>query len=277
MILKDLQEMINRTVFCASGRKVESGKEVFEVFIEKKDGELIMAATDRQRLGFSRHFIGDKFPDFDGVFVSAPFLTKIAKQKKSEDPVSITINDKEVNFQIGFSNVTTKAISENLFNLYDDDKISKLFHCVVPKKVMGGFIRHYRNTKSFNTLFSLSLTVNRKVLINSLKNVSVIMDPLRLFPVDIDISPGTMSLSTCDYYGSAEDEIPCDYSGEKTSLLLYAKYFSEVIECIDTDNIQIMFNSVKSTVAVFPVTESLPENSSQVQDNYYFLNQMIRE
>jgi len=279
MQLKDFQEMINQTIFCVSSKKNEAGKEIFGVYMEKNKGKLVIAATDEKKLGFSSRFIGDDFPDFQGLFLPAGVLRKISRRKRNDETLSISItgtefepsgrpenSDKKVNFHIGSACIPSKIISKEYFHLFSAEDIAKLFPCIVPVKVMGQFFQSYRDTEKFNQRLPLSFTVDRTALVNSLKIVSVIMEPWRLFTVELDITPGNLALHTGDSEATADDEIPCDYSGDKRPLRLYAKYFTEIVEQIKTERVKIMFNKGKNTIAVLPVPE---------QDIYYFLNQVI--
>jgi len=175
MILKDFQEMINQTIFCVSGRRIEAGREVFEVYLEKTGGKLTLAATDNYRLGVSIRAIGDDFPDFDGVFISAAVLRKIAERKRNTALLSISVSRNEVsgagdivNFYIGSACVSVKAIPSEFFHLYSAEDISRRFSCIVPVKVMGEFIKFYRKTREFGQFLPLSFTVARSSLLQAL-------------------------------------------------------------------------------------------------------------
>ena len=265
MQLKDFQEMINQTVFCASGRKVESGKVVFEVYLEKGNGNLVITATDDKRLGFSNREVGNDFPDFDGVFVSAMVLQKIAKRKRNTEPLSISVSGNVVNFSIGSSCVSTKTISCEFINLYNEERVSKLYPFVAPVKVVGEFIRFYRSINGFKHILPLSFTVERKSLLEALGLVSVMVEPW-CSELCIVLSPGNLALHTGNNDYSAETEITCEYGGEEIKLKFHANSFIEIVEHIDAEYIQIQFNPRKSTAAVLPVPE---------RGYYYFISQVI--
>jgi len=243
MKLEIFKEMINRTVFCALSGIIESrpSHRREEVYLEKSAGKLIMAAANNMRLGFISRAVSDDFPDFNGVIVPAAVLQKIAKRKRGTTPLSISISGNEIHFHIG-----SVCVSSNL--------------------LPGEFIRFYRDPKELPSIFPLLFTVDRLSLLESFRIISAVID-FRWSAVNFYLSPGTLVLHTGDEELSAEDEIPCDYSGDKMTLTFNAKFFREIIEHIDTERVSIRFDDGNATVAVLPEPE---------QDYHFFIAQRRR-
>lgn len=248
MILLDFNEMINRTVFCASCGIIKLGRLCPEVFLEKSAGNLIMAAhTSNRMMGFAVRAVGNDFPDFDGILVPAAILQKIAKRKKDTVPLSVSVSGKEVSFHIGSA-------------------------CVSAMALPGDFIRFYRNPEEFPRILPLSITVDRLPLIKALDMVAVMVEPGNP-ALELCLSAGTLALRYSGDEGSVDTELPCDncpasqHLGDNVKLSLHVKHFTEIITHIDSERIKIRFDAQNATVAVLPEPE---------RDYYYFLAQRKR-
>ena len=244
MKLKDFQELINRTIFCAGGGLTEAlrpNRKMPEVYIEKSGGNLIMAATNNRRLGYAIRSAGDDFLDFEGILVPAAVLQKIAKRKRDTVPLSISVAGKEVNFHIGHACITTTALA-------------------------GKFIQFFREPKEYPLRFPYSFTVDRLSLIEAIGFVSVMAEAW-CPGLCLGLSPQVLTLRTGDDDSSAEDEISCDFTGENAELVFHVKFFTEIIERINTERVRIRFDTQKAVVVILPEPEL---------DYYYFLAQRKR-
>ena len=246
MKLKDFKEMINQTVFCAPIEtfvRRSRHREMLKVYLEKSGGKLIMAATNNRRMGLASR-VAEDFPDFQGLLVPAEVLQKIAKRKRDMVPLSISVYGNDVVFHIGSTCVLTAALPEK-------------------------FIQFPRNPEEFPQIFPLSFTADRSALVEAFGAVSIMLDLQHWLPkIYLDILPGTLVLHAGnDNYGSAEHEIPCDYSGEKTEMIFHARFFSEILEHIDAERIKIRFDAQNATVVILPEPE---------QEHHYFLGQIRR-
>jgi len=118
MKLNEFKEMINRTIFAADigiAKSVRFIRKTRDVYLEKKDGNLIMVATNKHRLGYVIRFAGNEFPDFEGILIPAPVLQKIAKRKRDTVPFAISVTDKEAVFHIGSAEISSVIISGKSF------------------------------------------------------------------------------------------------------------------------------------------------------------------
>jgi DNA polymerase III sliding clamp (beta) subunit (PCNA family) len=110
-------------------------------------------------------------------------------------------------------------------------------------------------------------------LLKALGLVSVILSPWRWNTIYLEFSLGKLNLLTSDDNGceadadSAETEILCDYSGEEIEIALNIAHFTEIIKHIDTERVNIRFDTNNTTVAVLP---------EPLQDYYFFVSQRKR-
>ena len=244
MQLKIFKEMINRTLFCATNQiiyplhaKWEGG----EVLLEKSEGKLVMAASNNRGLGFISKDAGDEIPDFEKIIVSAAILRKI-RRKRGTDSLSITVSGKEAHFHIGTASFSTHLIP-------------------------GEYVRFYREPEEISRNFPLSFTANRLSLLESL-GMALVATASSLSSVFFDLSPGVLNMKTGDEDCSAEVELPCDYTGEKIELAFNARFLTDIIEHIDTEQVTIRFHGRQLTVMIVP---------EPAQDYHYFLAQRIKK
>ena len=239
MTLKDFKEMINRTVFCAMG---ERGYFFYGVLLKKLEGKLVMIASSNSMMGFAIKDVGNDFPDFDKVIISPKVLQKIAKRKRDKSKVSISVSEKTINFNIGSSSISA-------------DLMFDFFPRISP------------NAEEFSKRFPTpySFVAERLPLIEALKMASAITT-FTFVKVAFFLSPGTINLKIFDDEDIAEVEVPCNYSGEDIDFQVDAKYLTESLEHIDTENVNIRIDSNRK-IAVIPEPE---------QDYHFLLAQILR-
>ena len=234
------KQMIDQTIFCAASGIIaprSAHLQGGEVLLEKSKGKLMMAVSNKGRMGCSSRHIGNVFPDFGCIIMPISALQKIHKHKR-DLPFSISVSDKEVHFHIG-----TKSISAVL--------------------IRPEFARFYRIPDETYQTYSHGFTVNRLSLLESLRIVSLGLE-LSKPAVFLELNPGTLTLRTGGEDCSVEDDVPSNYSGEKTMMEFFAKFFIEIFEHIDAENIAIQFNPGKPTVMILPEPE---------RDYHFFLAQ----
>jgi len=91
----------------------------------------------------------------------------------------------------------------------------------------------------------------------------------------LTLCPGTLVLRTDDCGdASAEIEIPCGYSGEKTELVFEPGYFMETIKRIDTECLSIRFDFRKTDTAILPVHSGMEAEAGH--DHFFILAQKIK-
>ena len=92
---KEFKEMIVQTVFAVSDD--ETRYFMNGVFMEKKENNLIFAATDGRRLAFIKHDFGIAIPDFKGSIVPPKILSIIQRRSSDEGMLSIGVSEKNIN------------------------------------------------------------------------------------------------------------------------------------------------------------------------------------
>jgi len=247
MQLKDFREMVNRVLFCAkSGLSYGNAKE--EAFLEKKRGELVIAASNEKlyyRLGFATMTVENDFPDFDLIIVRAKDLRKIVRARGTAQSMSIRVSGGEASFYVGSTRITANTlplptmdsgILKIVLELCKRNGITKPHNPLMPHEK---FMRLYGARESLPERFPSFFAVNCPLLLETLDIVSAIADGWSY--LTLNLSHGTLVLRVISDGDSAEAEIPCNYSGEAATLEFMLGFFTEIIKRVGDDFVSVRF------------------------------------
>lgn len=223
VVSKDLKEMIAQTSFAVS----EEDTRYFMngVFFEKKNNDLNLVATDGRRLSFISKSILENVDDFPAAIVHPKILNIILKCAPDEGTVSIAITQKMIFFK--FANYRFAAVLlEGQFPNYAR---------VIPKKQSFIFI------------------VKRLDLIDALTKRIVLMVDKRIGRIYFDISSDVLKITAFQTeVGSAEEYIPCEFSGNPYVIAFNFRYIEEPLKVIKTESIAFEFTEDMKAVTMRP-------------------------
>ncbi len=211
-------EMVSKTIFCVAteeNRFLLSG-----VYIEKiTEGEekLRFVATDGHRLAMIDREI-ESIKDLDlspGVIV--PRKAALEMKKIAQDHVLVQ------------------------FGLKENHVILATPHEVITARLIDGQYPDYRAVIP-QTKEKLVL-IPRKRFIEALKRISIISSE-RYRPVKLEFAPETVTIiSHHPDLGEGREKVAADYSGEPFSLNFNAKYLVDVLEVMDSEEVELCMNN----------------------------------
>lgn len=219
---KDFKEMISQTSFAVS--EDETRYFMNGVYVEKKNDNLNLVATDGRRLSFVSKNILAGINDFPAAIVHPKVLNIIVKHAPEEGNISIAIVDKMIFFKFGnykFGSV----LLDGRFPEYER---------VIPSTQAHSF------------------QVEKSDLLSALKSVTQMVDKKsgRIF---FTVSDGNLKVySQKTEIGSGEMEIPCEYAGESYTIALNYRYIEEPLRGIESERIAFEFTEEMKAVTMRP-------------------------
>jgi len=222
---KNFKEMINQTVFAVSDD--ETRFFMNGVFLEKKDGKLIMVATDGRRLAYIDKE-ANNIEDFNGVIIPPKILNMITKRAGDEGLIAVSVMDKMIFVRFGFYNLASVLLEGQFPN----------YRKVIPEEHTN------------------SLHVDRLELLDALRRVSQVVEQ-KSHRVYIDLKPGTMEIySEEGEIGEGREEIHCKYEGEPVSFALNYQYLEEPFKVMNCEEICINFTGPSKAITIVPVPKT---------------------
>jgi DNA polymerase-3 subunit beta len=222
---KNLKEMINQTVFAVSDD--ETRFFMNGVFFEKKEGKIIMVATDGRRLAYIDKD-ANNIEDFNGVIIPPKILNMITKRAGDEGLIGISVMDKMIFVRFGFYSLASVLLEGQFPN----------YRKVIPEEHTN------------------SLHVDRLEILDALHRVSQVVEQ-KSHRVYIDLKPGTMEIySEEGEIAKGREEIICKYDGEQVSFALNYQYLEEPFKVMNCDEICINFTGPSKAITIVPVPKT---------------------
>jgi len=223
--VKSFKEMIAQTVFAVSDD--ENRYYMKGIFLEKKEGKLIMVATDGRRLAFTNKD-ADNIDDFAGIIIPPKILTILSKRAGDEGLVEISVTDKIIYVKFGTYSLSS-VLFEGQFPNYNK---------VIPEEQ------------------SNTMTVNRMEMLDALRRVSLMVEQ-KSHRIYFGLKPGVMEIySEESDIGDAKEEIPCKYDGEEVALAMNYRYIEEPLKVMNNDEICFRFTNSSKAITLTPVPET---------------------
>ncbi|MCD1656192.1 DNA polymerase III subunit beta [Treponema zuelzerae] len=218
--VKEFKEMINQTVFSVSDD--ETRYFMNGVFMEKKNDELLLVATDGRRLAYISKNFGFSLPDFKGIIIPPKILSIINKRATDEGPIAIGVGEKNIFFR--FANYEfSSVLIEGQFPNYNR---------VIPESQSSSF------------------SVDSKDLLEALKRVALLVEQ-KSRRIYLNVGPGTLTISSQETeIGTAREEIPCRYDGEELTIALNYLYVEEPVKVIGTERVTFEFTEAMKAITI---------------------------
>mgnify|MGYP000000179529 FL=1 len=223
---KDFKEMITQTIFAVSDD--ETRYFMNGVYMEKKENNLIFAATDGRRLAFIQHDFGIPLPDFKGSIIPPKILSIVQRRSSEEGMISIGISEKNIFFRFNAYNFSSVLIDGQFPN----------YERVIPESQAHHFEAQCDD------------------FLQALKRVALLVEQKskRIF---LKISDGTLSITSNENeLGTANEEIPCKYEGEEITIALNYMYLEEPLKVLGSENIRIEFTDPMRAITLRPETDT---------------------
>jgi len=206
---ENFKNMIDKTLFATSTDEIRYN--INGVLFEKTDSKIKMVATDGHRLALIEGENEDIAGFEKGVILPRKGITEIRK----------LLEDKEEDLLLGFTNkniiVKKGTITMNI-------------------RLIEGEFPDYNQVIPKDT--DKEIIINREVLLASLRRVSI-LSAEKIKGVKFAISKGRLNLSSSTpENGDATEEVDIDYNGESMEIAFNARYFMDVLEMLDEENVR---------------------------------------
>jgi len=222
---KDFIEMVSRTLFAVSDD--ETRYFMNGIYLEKKDGNLVMVATDGRRLAHISRKIPLRVDALKGVILPPKILTIVRKLASGEGTLSLALTDKNVFVRVGATHLSS--------NLID------------------GQFPDYRRVIPDNQKHKA--VVEKKALEDALRRVSLLVEQ-KSRKVVLTLAEGTLTVvSKESELGVATEELPCEYDGPQMSLAVNCVYMSEPLREIGAEKISLEFSDVNKAITLRPLPD----------------------
>lgn len=181
----------------------------------------------------------------------------------SVDGYRMAVRTEEIkeNLEIRFV-VPGKALGEVLKLLPDgEDKTLQIFagqrhimfntgeYCVISRLLEGEFLDY---EVSIPEKFKTRVSVNTRLMLESVERVSLLINERLKSPVRCNISTGFARLSCFTAIGKAFDEFPIKTEGEDIEIGFNSKYMMDALRNSDTDEVIIEINGSLSPIKILP-------------------------
>lgn len=212
-----LKSMINQTIFAVATtdvRPVYTG-----ALFEAKEKHLTVVAVDGYRLAKRSEVLDNSRIEQCTFIVPADCLADIERICTDEDgTVDICVGKKHISFTIG------KTV-------------------VISRKLEGDFL-NYR--KSIPEQFEYKILINKNDLVNSIDRVALIINEKNNSPVRMIFNDGKINLRCINPVGNAEDECPCEGSGNGIEIGFNNKYMTDALKASGEEKLRICINNPSS-------------------------------
>jgi DNA polymerase III subunit beta len=222
---KDFIEMVSKTLFAVSDD--ETRYFMNGIFLEKRDDNLIMVATDGRRLSYISRRIPVRMENLKGVILPPKILTIVKKLSSGEGSLSLALTDKNVFVRMGATH-----LSSNLIDGQFPD-----YRRVIP------------DAQKYRAL------VEKKALEDALRRVSLLVEQ-KSRKVVFSMAEGALTVfSKESELGVATEELPCEYEGPQMSFAVNCMYMSEPLRELAVEKVLLEFSDVNKAITLKPIPE----------------------
>ncbi|MDX9800119.1 MAG: DNA polymerase III subunit beta [Spirochaetia bacterium] len=222
---KDLIEMINQTIFAVSDD--ETRYFMNGVYLESRDGKIIMVATDGRRLSLINKESSSLAENFESIIIPVKILGLIKKLASGEGEFLLAVSEK------------------TLFIKFDNNKIYS-------NLIEGQFPNYQRVIPEKQEHMAI---IGKNELLSALRRVSVLAEQ-KSKRVYIQISENRIEIYTEESdIGTAREILSCQYSGDEYTLVVNYMYLLEPVKVMEEDDVSIKFTESSKAITVNSVPE----------------------
>ena len=207
-----IKEMLRKTAYAAS--QDDTRRTLKGVLMSFKEQKLTMVATDGRRLALvekEMEFPADAERD---IVLPSKAVQELQRAINGEGKVKIRVQKSQVSFETPSMRIYSKLMDDAYPNYVQ----------VIP-----------RSSKE-------SITVDRQLLLDALERASVMtMDEAHSTKLIFEDNRLTVTSAVNDI-GSASDEVPIKYAGDKIEIMFNPNYVMDPLKAIDDDEVKIELN-----------------------------------
>jgi DNA polymerase III subunit beta len=222
---KDFIDMVSKTLFAVSDD--ETRYFMNGIYVEKRDENLVMVATDGRRLALVSRRVPVRMEGMKGVILPPKILTIARKLSSGEGSLSLALTDKNVFLRIGATRLSSNLIDGQFPDYRRVIPDSQKQHALIEKR---GFEE-------------------------ALKRVSLLVEQ-KSRKVVLSLSPGAVTINSKESeLGTATEELACEYEGPEISLAMNCLYVMEPLREMSCEKVSLEFSDVNKAITLKPVPE----------------------
>lgn len=232
-----LARAIGKTAFAASNDEVRP--QMTGIFCDLKEDNITFVATDAHKLVRYRNTGVHSDTDVSFILPRKPvtMLRTILASRKDDQDVSIEYNKTNVFFTFENFYIVCRLIDGQYPN-YD---------AAIPKDNPN------------------KMTVDRESFLNTLRRVGLFANQAS-HQIRLSISEHELNVSTEDHETSndASEKLPCQYDGEPMEIGFNAKFLTEMVSNIETEQIIMELSHPSRAGIIFPVKEENDDDTENI-------------
>lgn len=215
---RDFFDMVDKTSFAVADE--DSRHFLTGVYMEKKDDDLVLVATDGKRLSYvCRHF-EQNIPDFIPAIIPTKFLSLMKSIGTGEGLFSIGVKEGFIFSEIGNRTIYSGLI-QGPYPAYEK---------VIPKGLINTCVLKKEDAEKAISLISILVESKSK----------------RLY-IDLSENKITFSSENTDF-GESKQSVPAAYSGPDVRMSFNCQLLLTPIKKMDSEYMKIMFNKPSSAM-----------------------------
>lgn len=221
-----LSECIAKTVFATSNDELRPA--MTGVYFQVDFGKLTCVATDAHKLVkiSTPHLVGEVATSF---IVPKKALNLLKNALPAGDSVTMSFNKANAFFSFGNIHLVCRLIDAR----YPD------YNAVIPVDNPN------------------LLSVNRSDLASSLKRISIYANKTtNQVALDLTEKALTISAQDLDFSNEATEQLPCNYTGGSMRIAFNAKFLSEMLGILDTDEVKMQLSTPSRAGILTPVEDN---------------------
>ena len=231
---RDIFDMVSKTSFAVSDDDTRFF--LCGVYLEKRDGKLVMVATDGKRLAIVKRQFEQEIPDFPGAIVPVKFLSNMERIGSGEGLMSLSVEEGCIYARIGSRTFYSSLITGKEYPNYNRVIPQNLVNsCVVKTKDMD-------NALSFSSVF----------VENKSRKVLFILEDGKITVVgESDAGSGKRELDC-----STDDASLSENPGKSLNITFNCSVFQAPVKKVSSEYLRLSYNTPKSAMILTPEPES---------------------
>jgi DNA polymerase-3 subunit beta len=214
------REMLRKVAYAAS--QDDTRRTLKGVLMSFKDSKLTMVATDGRRLALVENEVEFPKDAEKDIVLPSKAVAELQRSMNGEDNISLIVQKSQICFTLGNVTIYSKLMDDAYPN----------YRQVIPKET------------------SEHIAVDRQLLLNALERASVMtMDEAHSTKLIFENNRLTVT-SAANEIGSASDEVPIKFGGEKLEIMFNPGYVMDPLKAIDDDEIRIELNNGHSPAVI---------------------------
>ncbi len=222
---RDFFDMIDKTSFAVGTDETKFF--LTGVYLEKKNDQVIMVATDGKRLSCIKKTFEQEIPDFPSAIIPVKFLQMLTLIGSGEGIFSLAITPSTIYANVNGHFIYSALISAQ-YPAYDK---------VIPPS------------------FNYECKVKVSDMLTALGRVSLFVEA-NSKKIFLDLaSDGILVSGENSEVGDAKEIVSCDYTGPEAKMSFNYNFLLTPLKKIDGDFFKICYNTTTTAIAVFPEPE----------------------